>query len=115
MDDDDARLLKAYLKSRDDEDTAIFISQMKNPISRQMIYVLVRDYAKKAGLPKDLQHPHCLRHSIAVHLLLAEADIKFVQEWLGHNRIDSTLIYAKLVSPERDRRARKHFLKLPKI
>ncbi|MCH7756347.1 tyrosine-type recombinase/integrase, partial [candidate division KSB1 bacterium] len=64
---DTARLLKAYLKTRENDfHSALFLSRKKNALSRKTIDDLFREYARKAKLPKDKRHAHTLRHSIAV-------------------------------------------------
>jgi site-specific recombinase XerD len=75
----------------------------------------MKRYGANAKIPADKCHFHVLKHSIATHLLdTGEADIRFVQDWLGHANIQNTVIYASLVSSTRERKAREHFLKLPK-
>ncbi len=66
-------------------------------------------YAEHARLPENKWKFHCLRHSIAVHLLDADADISFVQDWLGHKNIQNTMVYAKYTTAKRDANARKFF------
>ena len=75
----------------------------------------MQKYGELAGLPKNLWHPHCLKHSIATHLLEAGANIRFVQDALGHKEIESTAIYAAISNPERDKRQRELSFKLPKL
>lgn len=115
MQPDEVKALKSYLRSRSTDSPTVFLSRNGTPISRQMLDVLMRDYAKTAKLPPDKQHFHCLRHSIATHLLDAGADIRFVQDWLGHIRIQNTEQYAFLVSKTRDEKARDFFLKLQRF
>jgi site-specific recombinase XerD len=55
------------------------------------------------------RHFHALKHSIATHLLDAGADLRFVQDWIGHASIGNTVIYAQLTSRRRDEQARKVF------
>lgn len=110
---DEARALKAYLKGRDSDSPYLFLSNRGLPISRQMLDVLMKKYGEQANIPIDKRHFHALKHSIATHLLDAGADIKFVQDWLGHANIQNTVIYTHLVSSSRAEKARKHFAKLP--
>lgn len=59
------------------------------------MWVIVRDYARKAGIEREV-HPHTLRHCFASHLIEAGADIRAVQEMLGHVSITTTDIYTHL-------------------
>ena len=70
----------------------LFLSKRGSPISRKMIWVLVKNYAKRAGIEKNLT-PHGLRHSFATHLLMGGADVRAVQEMLGHVDVGTTQIY----------------------
>lgn len=112
---DEARVLKAWLKSRDMDTPILFPSRRGLPISRQMLDVLMKGYAGEAIIPKDKQHFHVLKHSIATHLLDAGAELRFVQDWLGHSNIQNTVIYTALVSTSREAKARQYFLKLPRF
>lgn len=113
---DEARILKSYLKTRNSQSPTLFVSNRNLPISRKTLDVQIKQYGAKARLPEDKCHFHVLKHSIATHLLdTGEADIRFVQDWLGHANIQNTVIYASLVSTTRERKAREHFFKLPKF
>jgi len=112
---DEARALKAWLKHRDTDSPVLFPSRRGLPISRQMLDVLMKEYAELAAIPKDKRHFHVLKHSIATHLLDAGADLRFVQDWLGHSNIQNTVIYTALVSTSREQKARQYFLKLPRL
>lgn len=112
---DEARTLKAWLKSRDTDAPVLFPSRRGLPISRQMLDILMKDYGEAAAIPKDKRHFHVLKHSIATHLLDADAELRFVQDWLGHSNIQNTVIYAALVSTSREAKARQCFLKLPRF
>ena len=106
---DEVKALKAYLRMRDSQAPSLFLSKRNEPISRRMLDKLMKTYGKKAGLPETKRHFHCLKHSIATHLLDAGADLRFVQDWVGHASIKNTVIYAQLTSRRRDEEARKVF------
>src|SRR5947209_5434054 len=112
---DEAHALKAWLKSKDTDSPVLFPSRRNLPISRQILDVLMKRYGAEANIPKEKRHFHVLKHSIATHLLDADADLRFLQDWLGHANIQNTVIYAALVSHSRESKARQHFLKLPKF
>ena len=78
---------------------AVFLNQRGGRISRQGIWLIVRRYGLRTGLAETLT-PHVLRHSCATHMLNGGADIRFVQELLGHVSISTTQIYTT-VSTER--------------
>jgi type 1 fimbriae regulatory protein FimB len=111
---DEAKTIKAYLRSRKAAVAILFPSNRNDPISRSMLHRLMRTYATIANLPKDKQHFHVLKHSIATHLLDAGADLRFVQDWLGHANIQNTVIYTFLTSTAREEKARKLFIRLPR-
>lgn len=70
----------------------LFLSRLGRPLSRVSIWVILKQYALRAGLRKPVT-PHTLRHSFATHLLQAGADLRVVQELLGHASIATTQIY----------------------
>ena len=84
--------------SRDDSE-AVFLNRRGSRLGRQGIYRLVRQYGDDAGISAALT-PHVLRHSFATHLLDNGADIRVVQELLGHAKVTTTQIYTS-VSRER--------------
>lgn len=112
---DEARALKAWLKHRQTDSPILFPSRRGLPISRQMLDVLMKEYGALAKLPAEKRHFHVLKHSIATHLLDAGAELRFLQDWLGHANIQNTVIYTALVSTSREQKARQYFLKLPRL
>ena len=74
---------------------AIFLSVRGHPLTPARIWQLVLLYAKRAGLEKAV-HPHQLRHSFATHLLAGGADLRIIQEMLGHASIATTQIYTQV-------------------
>src|SRR5262249_38110208 len=97
------RWLQRYLQSRRDALPYLFPSRNTRSISRKRIDALYRHYATQAGLPPHKRHSHCLRHSIATHLLDAGQSLEYVQDHLGHRSIQSTGVYAKISDAKRER------------
>jgi integrase/recombinase XerD len=89
-------------KRRSDAD-AVFLNARGGRLSRVGVFGVVKKYAEKVGIG-ELVSPHVLRHSCATHMLARGADIRVVQELLGHASIATTQRYTK-VSPEHLRRA----------
>jgi len=70
----------------------VFVSRGGKPLSREMLWVLVKNYVRRAGINGKVS-PHTLRHSFATHLLMGGADLRTVQELLGHSSIRTTQHY----------------------
>ena len=75
-----------------ENESIMFLSQRGRPLNRERIWAIVKDAAAKAGINKNI-HPHTLRHSFASHLLANGADLRIIQEMLGHADISTTQIY----------------------
>ena len=73
----------------------LFLNRRGSGLSRMMIFTIIRDAAEKAGLKMNV-HPHTFRHSFATHLVERGADLRAVQEMLGHRSITTTEIYTHL-------------------
>jgi integrase/recombinase XerD len=73
----------------------LFLNRRGTGLSRQMIFILLKDLAREAGIKKTVS-PHTFRHSFATHLVEGGADLRAVQEMLGHESITTTEIYTHL-------------------
>lgn len=80
----------------DEKEERLFTNMNGQPLSRQGLWKIIKFYSQKAGIKKDIT-PHTLRHSFAAHLLENGAQLKDIQEMLGHSDISSTQVYAQFI------------------
>ncbi len=82
-------------KIKPNNEDFIFLNRRGTALSRVMVFMILKDLAEKTQLPQNI-YPHILRHSFATHLVEAGADLRAVQEMLGHKNITTTEIYTHL-------------------
>jgi len=87
--------VRAELSAKGNGRGVLFLNARGTPLSRMAIWNIVRQNALRAGVTRDV-HPHTLRHSFATHLLEGGADLRAVQEMLGHADISTTQIYTHI-------------------
>ena len=96
------KYLKIYLKEvrihqniKKDSEDIVFLNRRGNKLTRVMIFTIIKQLAEKIGLKKKIS-PHTFRHSFATHLIEGGADLRAIQEMLGHESITTTEIYTHL-------------------
>ncbi|MDQ3842717.1 MAG: tyrosine-type recombinase/integrase, partial [Bacteroidota bacterium] len=87
--------LRVHLPIQPGEEDILFLNRRGKRLTRVMIFLIIKDLVKKAGIQKNIS-PHTFRHSFATHLVEGGADLRSVQEMLGHESITTTEIYTHL-------------------
>lgn len=102
------KLIKDYLKEYSGKELYqingdydyLFKGKNWKPLDLEALRYLMKEYWNLAGLPKEKQHPHILKHSIAVHLAESRIDLKELQYYLGHKNVNNTTIYYQFTSKQ---------------
>jgi len=87
--------LRVHLDIKKGQEDYVFLSKRGSALSRVMVFMIIKNLAGKIGLKKSIS-PHTFRHSFATHLIEGGADLRAVQEMLGHESITTTEIYTHL-------------------
>jgi integrase/recombinase XerD len=87
--------IRVHLPIQKGEEDILFLNRRGKRLTRVMIFLIIKDLVKKAGITKNIS-PHTFRHSFATHLVEGGADLRAVQEMLGHESIITTEIYTHL-------------------
>lgn len=94
---DTRNLLRKYINTLPQEQVYLFHTIRKKPFTSRGLYQIYQNYYDRSGLSNpQKRHPHCLRHTIAMHALESGRDLLYVQWLLGHKNFDSTLYYVRL-------------------
>lgn len=87
--------VRPHINVKPGSEDVLFLNRRGSALSRVMVFLILKDLSAKSGIKKNI-HPHVLRHSFATHLVEAGADLRAVQEMLGHKSITTTEIYTHL-------------------
>ncbi len=87
--------IRVHIPVKPGQEDYLFLNRRGSKLSRVMIFIMLKDLVKKAGIEKIIS-PHTFRHSFATHLVEGGADLRAVQEMLGHESITTTEIYTHL-------------------
>ena len=87
--------IRNHVKPKSGQEDILFLNKQGSHLSRVMIFLIIKDLVQKAGVKKTVS-PHTFRHSFATHLVEGGADLRAVQEMLGHESITTTEIYTHL-------------------
>lgn len=87
--------VRCHIPIKKDQEDFLFLNRRGSKLTRVMVFTIIKELAKKTGLKKHIS-PHTFRHSFATHLIEGGADLRAVQEMLGHESITTTEIYTHL-------------------
>jgi integrase/recombinase XerD len=87
--------VRSHISIKNGQEDFVFLNRRGAQLSRVMIFLIIKDLARQAGIGKNIS-PHTFRHSFATHLVEGGADLRAVQEMLGHESITTTEIYTHL-------------------
>ncbi len=87
--------IRVHLTASKGNEDILFLNRRGSRLTRVMIFLILKDLVKKAGIKKNIS-PHTFRHSFATHLVEGGADLRAVQEMLGHESITTTEIYTHI-------------------
>ncbi len=87
--------VRSFVNIKQGNEDIVFLNRRGSALSRVMVFLVLKDLTAKSGIKKNI-HPHTLRHSFATHLVEAGADLRAVQEMMGHKSITTTEIYTHL-------------------
>lgn len=87
--------VRSFVNIKQGNEDIVFLNRRGSALSRVMVFLILKDLTIKSGIKKNI-HPHTLRHSFATHLVEAGADLRAVQEMMGHKSITTTEIYTHL-------------------
>lgn len=91
--------VRTQCKVKKKSEDIVFLNSRGTGMSRVIVFLIIKEMAEKAGISKNIS-PHTFRHSFATHLLQNGADLRFIQEMLGHSSITTTEIYTHLKNEE---------------